>query len=203
MSVRKSFLDIKSYEEFSKYYWYREELVQICKSLCIDSNGTKLELNHNIEEYFKGNIIPPKKRMKKVKMVDLPLTETTGLVECGFCFNQHFRDFFIEKTGNKNFKFNADMVATKKKVMEEGDISFTLGDMLDIYYGKKEYVKFDKSACQWNQFLKDFCNDPNTKKYSNQLKAAAKLWSIVRESTRAKVYNEFLLEEYDDLLMKE
>lgn len=199
---RKEFLDIKSYEEFSKYYWYREELVFVCKSLGINSNGTKLELNHNIEEYFKGNLIKPKQRLKKIKANDIELSENTGLVECGFCFNQKFRDFFIEKTGNKKFKFNADMVATKKKVLEEEDTSFTLGDMLDIYYGKKEYVKFDKSACQWNQFLKDFCMDPKTKNIPNRLKAASILWSIVRDSTRDKVYHESLLEEYGNLFSK-
>ena len=29
---RPEFDDIKDYAEFSKYYWYREELIRICKS---------------------------------------------------------------------------------------------------------------------------------------------------------------------------
>lgn len=28
---RPDFRDIKSFEEFNRYYWYREELSQICK----------------------------------------------------------------------------------------------------------------------------------------------------------------------------
>ena len=55
--LRPDFSTIKSYEEFSQYYWYREELQKICRELGIDASGMKAELNHNIEEYFKGNLI--------------------------------------------------------------------------------------------------------------------------------------------------
>lgn len=54
---RPSFESIKDYQEFSKYYWYREELKQICKKLGIANNGTKKELDYNIEQYYKGNLI--------------------------------------------------------------------------------------------------------------------------------------------------
>ena len=62
MENRPDFVKIKSFEEFSQFYWYREELQKICKSLGIDSSGMKAELNHNIEEYFRGNRILPKNR---------------------------------------------------------------------------------------------------------------------------------------------
>ena len=42
--------DIKDYQEFSKYYWYREELKQICKKIGVANNGTKQELNYYIEQ---------------------------------------------------------------------------------------------------------------------------------------------------------
>lgn len=61
MSTRPPFAQISSYQEFAKYYWYCEELQQICKSLGIASSGMKTELCRNIEEYFKGNIIPETK----------------------------------------------------------------------------------------------------------------------------------------------
>ena len=41
---RPSFKEIKSFEEFNQYYWYREELSQICKSLGLEYRGTKKEL---------------------------------------------------------------------------------------------------------------------------------------------------------------
>ena len=60
MEKRPLFDEIKSFEEFSKYYWYREELQKICREHGIDAGGMKADLNHNIEEYFKGNIIRAK-----------------------------------------------------------------------------------------------------------------------------------------------
>ena len=210
------FSTIKSFEEFSKYYWYREELQKICREHGIDAGGMKAELNHNIEEYFKGNLIRSKKikrltdRSKKStkstrsfgrisKTTDLsPLTLQTGLIECGFCFSQRFRDYFSEQTGIKNFKFNVDMVATARKIKETKDFDFTLGDLLDIYYGRKTYATYDKSCLQWNKFVQDFCADPATAQFPDKLKTAAHLWKIIRESTREKIYRHELLEEFAD-----
>lgn len=199
MSNRPQFKDIKSYQEFNKYYWYREELKQICKDLHIDYSGMKTELNHNIEEYFKGNLVK-KSVTKKIKKKTDILTLDTKLLECGFVFNQKFRDFFIEQTGITNFKFNTDMVATAKKVKLDGDDSFTLGDMLNIFYGNLEYAKYDSSSCQWNKFLKDFSDDENNNIFYNKLKVASILWCIVRDSTKEKVYtNDLVKENYEKL----
>ena len=195
MNARPQFKDISSFEEFSKYYWYREELKKICKALGLYSGGMKAELNRVIEEYFKGNRIlsKPKNRAAAFKDKNCQLALNTGLVACGFKFNQRAREFFSSQTGIKNFKFNADMVATVKKVKETGDESFTLGDLLDVYYGKKTYARYDKASLQWNKFVKDFCADPATAAFPNKLKSAAALWKIVRDSARPKVYAHELL----------
>ncbi len=236
MKTRPEFEEIKTYEEFSKYYWYREELVAICRRLGICASGYKAELNERIEEYFKEGINPgreeqnqemPQTQIKKslqnpeqksvsqkagttnIKTVtaaftqknpDSELSLETGLIECDFRFSQRFRDFFSAQTGIKNFKFNADMVASSRKVRERGDTAFTLGDLLDIYYGRKSYAQYDKISLQWNKFVKDFCADPATVQFSNKLKVAARLWKEVRNSTREKVYKHELLEEYKEKL---
>lgn len=204
---RPDFNTINSFEEFSKYYWYREELQKICKSLNIDSSGMKAELNYNIEQYFNGNKIAPKQsnstKPKTSGKYNLPLTLQTGLIECGFCFSQHFRDFFSQQTGIKNFKFNVDMVATAKKVKETNDTSFTLNDLLDIFYGKKTYAKYDKVSLQWNKFFQDFCADPATTHFKNKLKTASILWKEIRNSTREKRYTTDLLYEFSDIINKE
>jgi len=85
------------------------------------------------------------------------------------------------------------MVATAKKVKDDGDTSFTLGDLLDVYYGKKTYAKYDKVSLQWNKFVKDFCSDPASAAFPNKLQTAAALWKEVRDSTRPKVYTHELL----------
>ena len=202
---RPAFKEIKTFSEFSKYYWYREELQKICKSLGIKSSGMKAELNHVIEEYYNGNLIAEKEKCPATKKAavkskqaqkDKALTLQTGLLECAFSFGPRFREFFSEQTGIKNFKFNVDMVASVKKVKESGDSSFTLGDLLDIYYGKKTYAKYDKISLQWNKFVHDFCNDPESSRFADKLKTAALLWKEVRDSTREKIYTHDLLEEF-------
>lgn len=222
MNARPQFKDIASFEEFSKYYWYREELQKICKGLGLDSSGMKAELNRVIEEYFRGNKIAPKPRKTAerqgcaggspgangaIKTFSKPknqaaanLSLSTGLIACGFTFGPRFRNFFRSQTGVQNFKFNVDMVATAKKVKQDGDTSFTLGDLLDVYYGKKTYARYDKVSLQWNKFVKDFFSDPASAAFPNKLKTVAALWKIVRDSTRPKVYKHELLEEFSDII---
>ena len=197
---RPPFSEIKTYQEFSKYYWYRDELIQICRELGLPSSGMKLELNRNIQAYFNGKTVEEKLKVKTSKSVVTNVSLSTKLLECGFTFGPKFREFFAEQTGIKNFKYNTDMVATVKKVKEDNDTTFTLGDLLEIYYGRKTYAIYDKSALQWNKFVHDFCADPRTANIPDKLKTAALLWRIVRESTREKIYTPQLLDEYEDLL---
>lgn len=193
---RPEFDNIKDFAEFSKYYWYRDELIKICKAHGLKAPSGKIELNKVIEAYFSGERILPDKKpaSRKKKSVVTELTLDTGLIACGFTFGNRFRDFFRQQTGEENFKFNVDMVATAKAVKENGDEGFTLGDLLDIYYGKKTYAVYDNSALQWNKFVKDFCEDEATKEFDNRLKAAAALWKIVRESDMKKEYTHELFE---------
>ena len=192
---RADFINIKSFEEFNRYYWYREELLQICKSLGLEYRGTKQELNHIIEQYFKGNII--EKSVRKVnKKQAKAITLNTPLLECGFSFNQKFREYFSVVTGIDPFKFNANMATAWRKVKAENDLNFTIQDMLKVYYGGLDYAKYDHSVCQWNQFLKDFCSDEFSDFYSNKLKVAAILWKEVRDSTNEKIYSRQLLDDY-------
>ena len=195
IEIRPSFKDIESFEEFNKYYWYREELSQICKSLGLEYRCTKKELNYIIEQYFKGNRIEKSTRKVNKKHVEV-ISLNTPLLECGFSFNQKFRDYFSAVTGVSPFKFNADMATAWRKVKRDNDINFTIQDMIKIYYGESDYAKYDNSACQWNQFLKDFCADESSNNYSNKLKVAAILWKEVRDSKSEKNYSKKLLNEY-------
>lgn len=108
MEKRPDFFTIKSYDEFAKYYWYREELSLICKQLNIDDTGTKQDLNYNIKEYFKGNLIK-KKKVYSPKKVTKEISLDCPLLDCGFSFNANFREYFSKQTGVKDFKFTAEM----------------------------------------------------------------------------------------------
>ena len=199
MNNRPTFRDIKSYDEFVKYYWYRDELSTICKQLGIDYTGTKQELNQNIREYFNGNLIKRKKSYSRTNPVE-EVTLNSPLLDCGFSFNAKFREFFSQETGVDNFKFTADMATAWRKVKKENDRSFTIQDMLDIYYCKSDYAKYDNSTCEWNKFLKDFCADERNASFKNKLKAASVLWKIVRDSDLPKVYSYDLVMNYRNIL---
>ena len=191
------FNKITSFYEFNKYYWYRDELSDICKSLELEYSSPKQKLNHIIEQYFKGNLIKKSSIKRKKKQVEV-VTLNTPLLECGFSFNSHFREYFATLTEVSPFKFTADMATAWRKVKKEHDLNFTIQDMLKVYYGNSDYAKYEHSVCQWNQFLKDFCADENSRNYSNKLKVASILWEEVRNSSNEKIYSKNLLTEYTD-----
>ena len=98
---RPDFDDIHDFAEFSKYYWYREELINICKSHGLKSSGSKIELNKIIESYFNGEqILPERKQHSNKKAAVTDLTLNTGLIECGFTFGNRFRDFLPLRLAN-------------------------------------------------------------------------------------------------------
>lgn len=196
---RPDFTQIKSYAEFCKYYWYRDELVAICKRLGLEYVGSKSELNEIIRAYFDGERILHKPKAR-VKPVACELTLDTPLIACGFSFGPKFRDFYIQVTGDKNFKFTADTVATAKAVKQNGDMEFTLGDLLDVKLGKIKYAEYDKSSCQWNNFLHDFCADDYTARFADRLRAASAFWARLRDSALPKVYTrEFIIQNVDSV----
>ena len=197
IETRPDFDKITSFDQFNKYYWYREEISQICKSLGLEYRGTKQELNHIIEAYFKDNLIKKSPRKKVKKQVE-NITLDSPLLKCGFSFNAKFREYFAAVTGISPFKFTADMATAWRKVKSEKDGNFTIQDLLKVYYGQSDYAKYDHAVCQWNQFLKDFCADKNSGHYSNKLKVAAILWKEVRDSDQEKIYSDNLLRDYED-----
>ena len=198
---RPDFKDIHSFEDFDLYYWYREELSQICKSLGLEYRGTKQELNEIIHQYFLENKVDKRVNKRKTKQVE-DITLNTPLLHCAFSFNQKFRDYFSAVTGISPFKFNADMATAWRKVKKDKDITFTIQDMIKIYYGESDYAKYDSSACQWNQFLKDFCSDECSKFYLNKLKVASILWKEGKNSTNEKIYSRELLNKYEHKVME-
>ena len=202
MKDRPDFTTMKTYQEFSHYYWYRTELADICKQLGLEYSGVKTELEEEIKQYFAGNVVQKKVPLKTKKKQGIELTLDTPLLSCGFAFNTRFREFFAQQTGVSSFKFTADMAAAWRKVKAEKDGEFTLQDMLAIYQGQSTYAKYDNTSCQWNQFVKDFCADKNNAAFQQKLKVAAILWQKVKHSTASKVYHQQLVKNYwDDIFM--
>ncbi|MEG0365864.1 MAG: SAP domain-containing protein [Coprobacillus sp.] len=192
---RPIFNNIKTYEEFISYYWYKEELQEICKERGLEHVGNKQELNHIIEEFYKGNMIKPQKRIT-VKKQDIELTLETKLLESGFAMRNEYREFFGKQVGVSNFKFTANMAAAIKKVRLTKDKEFTVKDLIDVYYGTSDYAVFDNSSCQWNRFVKEFSEDRRNDIYKQKHKVASVLWKHLRDSTDEKIYTYQLVEKY-------
>lgn len=75
---RPEFDSIKDYTEFSKYYWYRDELIKICRDHGLKAPSGKIELNKVIEAYFSGEkVLPEKRQIKKKKPAVTELTPDT------------------------------------------------------------------------------------------------------------------------------
>lgn len=204
--TRPDFENIKSFEEFQKYYWYLEELKTICRAMNIPSGGGKLELQDRIKKYLNGEKIETVKTAR-TKKTDSPYTPETKVIESGFTFGKKAKEFFVAQTGKENFHFTADMVASVKKAKEVNDTGFSLQDLLDIYYNKKSYAKYDKSVCQWNQFVKDFYADLQSDKdlqnylVSNKIdkkELVIFLWKKVRDSDKEKIYSRNLIKLWSE-----
>ena len=54
MENKPAFEEIKTFDEFSKYYWYRDELLAICRRLGICASGYKAEffVSVSVSEIF-------------------------------------------------------------------------------------------------------------------------------------------------------
>lgn len=101
--VKKNHIELKSirsFEVFSRYYWYRKDLSDICKQLGIEYVGTKQELISYIKEYFNGNLIAHRTGKERgPNAIKIPLHQislATPLLDCGFAFNASFRKLFSE-----------------------------------------------------------------------------------------------------------
>ena len=195
---RPEFSSISTYEEFSKYYWYRDELIEICRKLGVSSRGGKHELEGIIRQHFEGTLDAArlnkahirKAAHKTGRSAATPFTSNTSVVLSGFTCGRAGREYFEKATGIVPFHFTADMVACIKKARQEDDTSFTLGDLADVFYGRKTYAVYDKSVCQWNQFLKDYFADRGKNGTAEEARA---LWKKVRDSDKPKVYTPELL----------
>ncbi len=200
--TRPEFSSISTFEEFSKYYWYRDELIAICRKLGVNSIGGKHELEDIIRQHFNGtlDVVKLKKPHTTGRTVSKhnpkePYTRNTSVVLSGFTCGNAGRAFFEAETGIVPFHFTADMVACIKKARVENDETFTLGDLVDVFYGKKTYATYDKSVCQWNQFLKDYFA---ARGKTGTAEEARTLWKKVRDSDKPKVYTPELLLTYLD-----
>ncbi|TGA94296.1 SAP domain-containing protein [Lactobacillus johnsonii] len=194
----------KNITEVEHTYYYKTDIVKICKLLSLPASGTKAELNSYITAYLNGTPATQIKTKRKQKLrPSLTYEEInldTKLIGSGFSFNNEARRWFANYFGVKNFSFKKEMAIIKRKAEAEDDTKITVRDLIyHIEHWKQEEIESvtEEQTYQWNNFVRDFFEDPATKKYQDRLKVAAILWKLVRESSNNKIYSHGLLRQYE------
>ena len=194
----------KNITEFEHTYYYKTDILKICKLLSLPASGTKAELNSYITAYLNGTPATQIKTKRKQKLrPSLTYEEInldTKLIGSGFSFNNEARRWFANYFGVKNFSFKKEMAIIKRKAEAEDDTKITVRDLIyHIEHWKQEEIESvaEEQTYQWNNFVRDFFEDPATKKYQDRLKVAAILWKLVRESSNNKIYSHGLLRQYE------
>lgn len=96
------------------------------------------------------------------------------------------------------------MAIIKRKAEAENDTKITVRDLIyHIEHWKQEEIgsAAEEQTYQWNNFVRDFFEDPATEKYQDRLKVAAILWRIIRYSNNSKIYSHDLLRQYEKKIL--
>ncbi|EEI24723.1 SAP domain-containing protein [Lentilactobacillus hilgardii] len=193
---------------FKETYFYKTDLVKICRNYGLPTQGTKAELNHYIDCFLSGipaNQIKPARTYQKapsLKMSEISLD--TPLVGSGFSFNNEARQFFATYFNVKKFSFTKEMAVIKRKAEADQNLSITVGDLInrakEMTDSKQTWLKDlpEEQTYQWNNFVKGFCNSPKSHELNRKMKVAAILWHHVKHSTGSKQYHDRLLDQFSE-----
>lgn len=208
MTVRPKFSRNMSSKTFSNFYWYKEELQNICSKYGLPTYGTKAELTKYIIAFLNGEtateIKPIRKSRRKVasKLTADKITLNTKLLGSGFSLNQEARTFFANYFEVEHFAFRKVMGIKMREVEKDSDINATVADLVKaLKY--PQLISFDndeEKTYQWNSFVRAFRNDSISKKYDKPMKAAAIIWKIIKDSDQPKVYTRKLVIENAELI---
>lgn len=175
---RPDFSEIASGKEFNRWYWLKEELVEICKQAQIPYTGRKFELRDRIIFMLDhpGQPLPPIKKKRassnfnwsKAKLnLDTKITDSIS-------FGPNFRNFMKSEIGPK-FSCHGDFMDWVKsspgKTLEEAIL------MWHALEDRKKNPNFKRTIAKNNmlaQYVRDFLKD-NTDK---TLKDALYFWKL-------------------------
>lgn len=151
-------------EEFKRYYWLKEELVQFCRENGLRVSGSKIEIADRVAVFLERgdtgrNQKLTKKRSIRKKTIEGPLTLQTVIGEHHRC-SQKVREFFKSAIGPK-FHFSTHIQEFFKNNPEK-----TYDDAVRAWHEEEErkkasdYKKEIAPQFEYNQFTRDFFADP-------------------------------------------
>lgn len=96
-----------SITSFKSLYWYKTELINICKTYQLPTYGTKNELTTYIVRFLQGESVDCIKpvRQRRISGIQNPedITPSTPILQSGLSLNTITRQFFVRIIKLKNF----------------------------------------------------------------------------------------------------
>lgn len=197
-------MEILTLNKFKQTYYYKTELIELCREYHLPTSGTKAELNQYLELYLTGTpagrIQPVRLSVNVKRLTYEQLTLNTKVVGSGFCFNAAARKFFAEYFGQENFSFKKEMAIIKRRAEVNHDTTLTIGGLLAEYQKlaspTNRCMVAEEATYQWNHFVRDFCQSPESKFFKAKMKVAAVLWQHCKQSKMSKKYTKELTNKY-------
>lgn len=195
-------------QEFEHRYYYKTDLIRLCRQYHLPTQGTKAELNHYLRLYLSGVPVQTIQSARVVKKRP-PLSADqihleTKLVGSGFSFNNEARKWFANYFGVTHFSFKKEMAVIKRRAEAENDPTMTVGDLIQqlVQNGKTKVSESnpEEQTYQWNHFVTDFCQSPESRQYHDKLKVASILWQHVKRSPESKRYTAKMVSRFSDEL---
>ncbi|MEL6538503.1 MAG: DUF6434 domain-containing protein [Bacteroidota bacterium] len=160
--ARPDFEQITTGAEFNRWYWLKNEMVALCKTMGLPYSGSKFELRDRIMYALDhdGALLPaPKKRTKSgFNWAKAELTPETVITD-NVTFGQNLRRFMKRQVG-EHFAFNTDFMAWVK-----AHVGHTLAQAVKKWHqleARKSDPSFRTEIAQhnmYNQYTRDFLDD--------------------------------------------
>lgn len=178
---RPEFEQIKSGAEFNKWYWLKEELVDICKRAGLPSTGRKFDLRDRIMYALdnNGRLKPEAEKPKAESKFNWAKAELSleTIITDNISFGPNFRRFMKSQLGNQ-FSCHSDFMDWVKK--NQGKSLAEAAEAWIALEARKKDPNFRRDIASnnmYNQYIRDFMDDnPGT-----ALSAARACWLLKKE----------------------
>ena len=178
-----------SIQDFKDFYWYKEELIDFCRSENLDKRGGKIELANRIEKFLEtGKREPYQVTVSKTSRFDWnseKLTIETEITD-NYQNTENVRGFFKSQIGDK-FKFNVKFMNWMKSAQGRN-----LGDAIEQWISITNEMRTNKSHKQiapqfeYNTYIRDFMKDNPDK----TLQDAISCWKIKKSKPCDNKYSQ-------------
>ena len=157
---RPKFEDIQSGEEFNRWYWLKEEMIEICRRSALPTKGRKFDLRDRIVFALDNDgALKPEPKKKKTKsdfnwsrsklQLDTVITDNIS-------FGPNFRGFMKKQIGNK-FSCHGDFMAWVRS--NEGKTLLDAVEKWKALEARKKDPEFKRDIADnnmYNQYIRDF-----------------------------------------------